>query len=354
MPGPRRRAAVFLLVCALAAGLVAYVFRRAGQKVPATALPASSVAVEPPPAGVTRSLPAADPPQPPPVSWKRIYFRWTEVDENYGKVGTLDRGAKAPSFAASLRCEVVYAAAGRGICLQAERGVFTRYQATGFDRRFSAGFQLPLGGIPSRTRVSPDGRLGATTVFLTGHSYASVDFTTQTLLLRLPSGEVLGDLETFRITKDAKPFRREDFNFWGVTFAPDSNRFYCTLSTARKHYLVEGDVQSRTGRVIQENVECPSLSPDATRIAYKKRLPGSRAVWQLHVLDLATGESVPLAEKRSVDDQLEWLDNRRVLYALPRDPAAAGPTTDVWAVAADGSTKPALFLAGAYSPAVER
>jgi hypothetical protein len=354
MPGPRSRFAVFLLVCAVAIGAVAYVFRRAWQEPPAPAERAAPAIVETPLAAAAEPIPVAEPHKPPPISWKRVYFRWTEVDDNYGKVGSLDRGAKTPSFAASLRCEVVYAAAGRGICLQAERGVFTRYQAIGFDRSFSPGFQLPLGGIPSRTRVSSDGRLGAATVFLTGHSYASVDFTTQTLLLRLPSGEVLGDLETFRITKDDKPFRREDFNFWGVTFAPDSNRFYCTLSTARKHYLVEGDVRSRTARVIHENVECPSLSPDATRIAYKKRLPGSRAVWQLHVLDLATGQSVALAERRNVDDQLEWLDNRRVLYALPRDPAAPGPTTDVWAVAADGSAKPALFLAGAYSPAVER
>lgn len=37
--------------------------------------------------------------------------------------------------------------------------------------------------MPSRTRVARSGPIGATTVFVTGHGYDSVDFSTETLLV---------------------------------------------------------------------------------------------------------------------------------------------------------------------------
>jgi hypothetical protein len=94
--------------------------------------------------------------------------------------------------------------------------------------------------------------------------------------------------------------------------------------------------------VLHENVECPSISPDNTRIAYKKWL-GNR--WRLHVLDLKTMQETPLAEERPVDDQVEWLDNNRILY---------GMSPDTWVVPADGGGAPRKFLSDALSPAVVR
>ena len=41
----------------------------------------------------------------------------------------------------------------------------------------------------------------------------------------------MADLETLQITRDGQPFKNADFNFWGVTFAQDSNTFYATLGT---------------------------------------------------------------------------------------------------------------------------
>ena len=63
------------------------------------------------------------------------------------------------------------------------------------------------------------------------------------------------------------------------------------------------------------------------------------------MLDLASGADVALAETRSVDDQLEWLDDRNLLYH-------AGD--DIWTVPADGSGAPRRYLAHADSPAVVR
>ena len=75
--------------------------------------------------------------------------------------------------------------------------------------------------------------------------------------------------------------------------------------------------------------------------------------WRLSVLRLDTLEDWPLAETRSVDDQVAWLDETTVLYALPA--AAAGTAaTDTWAVPADGSGSPRLVMPNAYSLVVVR
>ena len=97
--------------------------------------------------------------------------------------------------------------------------------------------------------------------------------------------------------------------------------------------------------MLHENVECPSISPDGTRIAYKRRTGSASDPWRLTVLDLATMRETPLAETRSVDDQAEWLDDDRVLYGI--DGA-------VWVVRADGKGEPSRYLTEADSPAVVR
>jgi Tol biopolymer transport system component len=191
--------------------------------------------------------------------------------------------------------------------------------------------------------VSPDGRYGAVTFFVVGHSYATPgSFSTQTTIIDLASKKKIVNIERFRVTKDGKEFDSPDFNFWGVTFAKNSDRFYATLSSRGKTYLVVASVRDRTARVLREGVECPSLSPDGTRIAFKKRI-GDGARWRLYVLDLATLQDHPLAETRSVDDQAEWLDDGHVLYGL--DEA-------VWLVRADGTGLPRRLLMSADSPAV--
>ncbi len=285
----------------------------------------------------------------------RLFFRHSGVDAHHGQLAWREAAGQGDAhFVEQLSCEVVHASGGRGLCLTAKRGVVTTYGAKVFDAAtFAVRADIPLQGIPSRTRLSRDGRLGAFTVFTAGHGYANLDFSTQTLLIDTADGRVLADLEQFAVTRDGQPFTAKDFNFWGVTFTPDARGFYATLSSAGKHYLVRGDIASRSATVIHDNVECPSLSPDAQRVAYKKRyIVDGRIVWQFHVLDLRTGVETPLAEKRNVDDQIEWLDDAHVLYALPAPDGSAA--TEVWATPVDGRGEPVLYLRNAYSPAVER
>jgi hypothetical protein len=61
-------------------------------------------------------------------------------------------------------------------------------------------------------------------------------------------------------------------------------------------------------------------------------------------------ETIVTAETRSVDDQVEWLDDERVVYHL-----ASGTTSaNLWAVRVDNASAPERILTSAYSPAVVR
>ena len=283
-----------------------------------------------------------------------LLFRHTRLDESFG-VASVERLGAGGRRATPLRCDRVDFAGERGVCLTTDR-FYTTHAIMVFDGAFEPLHRLPLHGVPSRVRLAPDGRLAAVTVFVSGHSYLDEGFSTETSIVDTYSGERrVANLEELQVYRDGAPFRAIDFNFWGVTFAADSDRFYATLGTGGTTYLVEGRVSTRRADVVAEGVECPSLSPDQSHIVYKKRLPLATGLgWRLHVMDLRSGAVTPLAELRSVDDQAEWLDDSTILYAIP-DPSAPTPmVTDVWRVPADGSGAPEPFLKGASSPAVLR
>jgi hypothetical protein len=254
-----------------------------------------------------------------------------------------------------LRCDRIHYAAGNGICLMYDDKSASDPLAapliwvTLFDSNFEPRHQFTVEGISSRARVSPDGKYAAFTVFVTGHSYADANMSTATVLLDTASGASLGNLEEFEVWKDGQPYQAPEFNFWGVTFTQNSNQFYATLQHGNTTYLLQGDIAARKLTVLHENIECPSISPDGTRLAFKKRMANR---WQLTVLDLATMNEIELAEKEGIDDQVEWLDNNRILYQKADfDPPK---WVSVFVVPADGSGKPEIFLPNATSPVVVR
>lgn len=277
----------------------------------------------------------------------RLLFRST-ADAERGHLATVAAadpgGARAVS---TVSCSRVYAAGGTGLCLRSESGL-TTYQLVVFDAELAVKQEIPLVGLPNRARVSPSGRRVAWTVFVTGDSYNGGRFSTRVGILDTASDVLEGTLEDFSVTVEGKPYSAADLNFWGVTFAQDDNRFFATMSTGSHRYLVEGDFAARTIRTVRDGVECPSLSVDGKRIAFKAALDGDPARgWRLSVLDLASGVITPLAETRSVDDQPAWLDTRTVAYGIPR----GGGHSDVWAVPADGSGVARLLIPEAESPA---
>ena len=284
---------------------------------------------------------------------KGPHLLFVEMVESYGdqvKLQGLD--PRSPQgVPTGLTCERVYYAAGNGICLKnASTGLDHQVSVTLFGSDFQPRHQFTTEGILSRARVSPDGKYAAFTVFLAGHSYADAELSTGTFLLDTATGANLGNLEDFEVWKDGQPYDAPEFNFWGVTFAQDSNRFYATLQHLTKRYLVPGDVAARTLTVLHENVACPSLSPDGTRIAFKKSTP--KVFGQLTVLDLATMQETQLAETYGIDDQVEWLDNEHILYhKLDYDPPKL---VSVFVLPADGTGEPEVFIPNAISPVVVR
>ena len=296
-----------------------------------------------------------------------LLMRSTTLDQNYGLVGLVPKSdPQGPRILSNLHCDRVDFEGGRGLCLRRATSFFGSTEAVVFDNQFKPLHTVELTGYPSRARVSPDGRYGATTTFVSGDSYATMgQFSTRTDIIDLSSGRVLFDLEKLDVTKDGQPFRAADFNFWGVTFAKNGHTFYATLGTGGSTYLIRGNLDTRKAVVLVSGVECPSLSPDGTRIAFKSRNPGAVVTWRLSVLDLSNLESYPLAEARDVDDQPAWLNNDTVMYGLvdnSSDPSGDGGqlnlpalttggsiATDTWAVPANGRGTPHLLVRGAWS-----
>ncbi|MFB7915681.1 hypothetical protein [Streptomyces sp. NPDC056061] len=261
-------------------------------------------------------------------------------------VGTRTAGARTTGGPA---CDRFYAAGDSAICLRTRPGVLPRTQAIVFDRNLREKRRITVPGIPTRARVSASGRMLSWTVFATGDSYATTAFSTRTAVLDLRTGYLIKSIEEIPLTIDGKRYHAPDVNYWGVSFARDDNRFYATVSTKGRTYLVEGDMRNWSATALRQNVECPSLSPDNTRLAFKKKVSDDPAApWRLYVLDLRTMRETPLAETHSVDDQAAWLDDSAVGYARP---GAAGRTSDIWTVPADGTGTPRLAVPGGSSPA---
>ncbi|MFV2018068.1 hypothetical protein [Micromonospora sp. LOL_023] len=283
-----------------------------------------------------------------------LMFRSTALGTGYGKVAmTPLSDPDGPRALTDASCERVYATRAETICLSAERGLLTVYRARLLDAGFAPKLDLPLTGIPSRARLSRDGTLAATTSFVSGDSYANPgDFSTRTVISRT-GGEVVGDIEEFSLYVDGRLLTAVDKNLWGVTFA-DDDRFYATAASGGRTWLVEGSIADRRVDALRADAECPSLSPDRTRVVFKKRGDLPPGQWRLAVYDLATGSETLLAETRSVDDQVEWLDDGQVVYGLPRIDDTGAATSDVWRVPADGSGAPQVLVHDAWSPVVVR
>jgi len=274
-----------------------------------------------------------------------VVYRDLHDNATYGQMAVAPLSGSKPgtSEPAGPFCARIAFDAGRGICLDV---VGTGMKASLMDDRLQVTKELKLAGAPSRARVSPDGRWAGVTAFVAGHAYATPGtFSTVTTIIDLDRREVVGDLENdFTVHVDGEVLDDRDRNYWGLTFADDGDTFYATAASGGDTWLIEGSVSKRTATAIHENVECPSLSPDGTRIAYKKAIDTDPSVWRFYVLDLETGEETELSEERSIDDQLAWLDDEHLLYA--------DDDGTTWMMRADGTGEPEVWLEDATSATV--
>jgi hypothetical protein len=299
--------------------------------------------------GSSDASPSGDLPAPLAAAQAQPHLVFQNVirDAGYAKLSIVPLAQPdARRYVTDLTCERAYFAGGRGLCLTSVHGADTVYMGTTFGPDFQPQVQLTLAGLPGRARVSPDGHYGAASVLLFGRP-GVVDFLADTSLIDMATGSVIADLTDFSVTRDGAAFDSSDANYWGVTFGSVSNHFYATLRTSGDTYLVEGDIAARTLKILRQNVDSPSLSPDNTRIAFRKLMDSSGPVpvWQFFVLDLASMTESPLAETHNIDDQVEWLDNTSLLY---------GRLGSIWTVPADGSGTPRIYVSDGLSPAVVR
>lgn len=283
----------------------------------------------------------------------RIVFRNTALGADYGFVAAVPltdpRGARVVTDVA---CDRVYATNKYEMCLRANRGVVTTFTADLLDSNGALVKSWPLPGMPSRTRISADSTLVSFSAFITGESYATMEFAIATHIAEV-DGPDSGTLEDFALTVGDKPVTAADRNVWGVTFTSDPNVFYATAASGGRTWLVRGDRAARTLVAVRDGAECPSVSPDGTHIAYKKIVSTTpTTTWTVAVLDLATNQEVVIPEPSNVDDQVEWLNNSTVIYGLLR--ADDSGASDVWSAPSDGSGAPSLLIEHAWSPAVIR
>lgn len=281
-----------------------------------------------------------------------VYFRNTASGQGWGMVAAVPiDDPLGPRTVTAQACDRVYAAADRRICLHSQQGIANSTEEEIFDAGWNLLRTRTLNGSPSRARLLGDGTLASSTVFVAGSGYTG-GFSTATEI-SATDGASFGNLEAYAVDIPGVTLTAAEHNIWGVTFAKDGDTFYATVGSADRTWLVRGSVSARTLRAVRPGVECPSLSPDGTRIAFKdKEDPNQPQARVPAVLDLATGKVTVLAEGRSVDDQIEWLDNSTILYGLPR--GAPIGDSDIWSVPADGTGKPALFIEHAWSPSVQR
>jgi hypothetical protein len=283
-----------------------------------------------------------------------VAFRDMAPGPTYGRLAFASLEPGAARVGTSLPCQRIYFSDTVGVCLAIATAP-AGFRGYVVDEAMRVKQTIELPGMPSRARVSRNSELAAYTVFVAGDSYLASGLSTRTRLVDPQSAITIADLESIPVMRDEKPFHAVDFNFWGVTFTRDARRFYATLGTGGRILLVEGDVAARRMRVIAEDIECPSLSPDETHIAFKKRFgTGFDAWWQPAVVDLATMTVRQLPEPKHIDDQIEWLDDGHVLYAVGHSASATLRRADIWKLAIDGASPPSLFLADAESPAVVR
>ncbi|MGO4582579.1 hypothetical protein AB4Z38_01620 [Arthrobacter sp. 2RAF6] len=283
-----------------------------------------------------------------------VLFRNTAPGQGFGDAATVPlTDPEGPRALSGIACDRVYGTVEMAFCLQTKHELATNFQASVYDSHWKQTASWPLPGIPSRARTNSNGSLMASTVFVSGHSYSAAGFSTETVI-RDQSGPVSGNLESFALILDGNRIKATDRNIWGVTFVPGQpDVFYATASSQGKIWLVKGSIAGRTLTVVRSGIECPSVSPDGNRIAYKKSDTGSLTGHRrIAVLDLASGKETVLSEQQSIDDQIEWLDNSTLLYGLPRNGSEAD--SDIWSIRTDPSAPPALFIEHAWSPSVVR
>lgn len=267
--------------------------------------------------------------------------------DDYGKAGLMTFDGER--IITELKCTRIDLNSTSGLCLNKPENPLGSGHGLLLDTRL-----LALGKFnvtdPSRASVSPDGGLVAWTGFTEGHDYGEVgEFSTLTQIINIERGLAVDLEQDFQVVIDGEVDRSLDHNFWGVTFL-NNDVFYATLATGDSTYIVEGSTSRGVVEAKFDNATCPEISPNGATIVAKEQRGDH---FQLVAIDVATGTRRDLGETRSVDDQVEWLDNDSILYAVVNEDEGteAQPAYDVYVLNTAPGASPRLLIPFADSPA---
>lgn len=324
----------------------------------------------------TSAVPEEDPEETPPTSTTPPVDRGLPFQEGdlvfvnripgpeYGRLGIWRQDTR---IIMNFSCDRAHASTDRLVCVRPSNSFAASTRATSeMYSVASDGFRLlgvAASGVPSRARVSPDGVNGVSTVFVSGHSYLEIgQFATSTTVYhQADDGTRLYDLERDFTVEAGDPALTDDRyqmvggNWWGASFAPDSDEFYVTFGVGASVEILRGSVSERRLTPFYPNASCPSVSPDGRLIVAKRpRVGDDGVVIELVAIDVASGDTVVLPESRMVEDQVEWLDDDTIIYAMPHAGQTGGPqpAMDLWALDLAPGATPRLFLPYASSPGV--
>lgn len=275
--------------------------------------------------------------------------------DDYGRLGI--RHADGSRTLLDHDCLRVHAGGDHGICLGPDPRIPGAFVTTFFEIENPAlVIKAYASALPSRTRISPDGKFSSVTAFATGSSYEDISTETTTLVTidEIDAGRPLQSPFQFDVVGSTEErFENFDVQFWGISWA-NNDDFYLTGFYGEFPEIMKASLENRSLTPTGYEGSCPSLSPDGRTLVYKETLP--EGGFKLVAVDLETDTKWDLNEGRSVDDQVEWLDNDTILYALHTEggDTLVQPGFDTWMLDIAEGSEPTLFLPNADSPAVVR
>ena len=237
-----------------------------------------------------------------------VVFRSLDRNDGstYGRMALapLDVPTPGDRLLAGPECERVDLAPGAG-CASARR-IPSASARKVLDRTLTKTGTVRLAGVPSRTRVSPDGRYGAVTSFVSGHSYADVGrFLTQRRSSTCRRAQGRRPREASRSPSTARP-KAVDRNFWGVTFSA-ATATVLRHDGDRRADLFDPGGPGAPGTGSARTSSAPRCRR-TERIAYKKAVGTARRSGASTCSTWPPGTRSP-GGGAPVDDQVEWLDD---------------------------------------------